>query len=175
MMPVPKHLKGCVIPRDSIVDEASLIGAVKCPCGGDHFQLLYPGQTHQWEGESIPCTAEIGKAFFFLIKAKCTECGKEHLVIDNDFHGWNGFICHDARQAALPRPPLVPWKCLACEGLEHTAEVAISTEGKTHFVEETDGEVDEDLWPEGFGWITIAIECKKCGKKSPQWVSFETM
>jgi len=175
MMPVPTHLKECVVPGSSKIDETALKAKVQCPCGGKVFELLYPGQTHEYDGKTIPCVAEIKKKFFFLIKAKCAECGKEHLLLDKDFHGWNGFVCHDPKQAKLPRPPLVPWKCLECGDLKHKAAVVISTEGKEDFISETDGEIDEDRWPDGFGWFTMAIECTKCGSKSPEWVSYETM
>jgi len=175
MMPVPTHLKDCVVPGSSKIDEGALKAKVQCPCGGKVFELLYPGQTHEYDGRTIPCVAEITKKFFFLIKAECVKCGKEHPLLDADFHGWNGFVCHDPKQANVPRPPLVPWKCLECGGLEHKAGIEIQTEGKEDFISETDGEIDEDRWPDGFGWFTMSIECTKCSAKTPEWVSYETM
>jgi DNA-directed RNA polymerase subunit RPC12/RpoP len=175
MMPVPTHLKGCVVPGSAKVDETPLKAKVECPCGGKTFHLLYPGQTHEYDAKATPRVAQIKKKFFFVIKAKCAACGKEHLLLDKDFHGWNGFVCHDAAQAKLPRPPLVAWKCLKCGELEHKAGVVIQTEGKQDFVEETDGEIDEDRWPDGFGWFTMSIQCTQCGAKTPEWVSYETM
>src|SRR6185437_9152477 len=64
MMPAPTHLKGIVVPRDAAVDEQALSADLRCPCGGDVFDLLYPGQTHEYRGELIPCTAEIGDITF---------------------------------------------------------------------------------------------------------------
>jgi hypothetical protein len=61
MMPVPTHLKQCVVPGESTIDEEPLKATVQCPCGGNVFQLLYPGQTHEYAGEIIPCTAQIEK------------------------------------------------------------------------------------------------------------------
>jgi hypothetical protein len=175
MMPVPTHLKGCVIPDSSAIDEGPLAAKVQCSCGGKTFHLLYIGQTHEYDGKPIPCVAEIKGKFFFLIKAKCASCAKEHVLLDKDFHGWNGLVCHDPLQAAQPRPPLVPWKCLECGGVQHKAHVQIQTEGKEDFISETDGEIDEDRWPDGFGWFTVSIECTKCGNKTREWVSYETM
>jgi hypothetical protein len=175
MMPVPTHLQGRVIPDSSAIDENPLAARVQCSCGGKTFRLLYPGQTHDYNGKPIPCVAEINKRFFFVIKAKCVACAAEHLLLDKDFHGWNGFVCHDPQQAGLPRPALVPWQCLGCRGLEHRAHIQIQTEGKDDFISETDGEIDENRWPDGFGWFTVAIECTKCGSKTPEWVSYETM
>ncbi len=175
MMPVPSHLVDCVIPKDASIDENPLDADVRCPCGLTRFELLYPGQTHEYNGEIIPCTAEVEGKFFFVLKARCTGCQREHLLLDADFHGWNGFVCHDPEQAALPRPPLVAWKCLSCEGTEHQACVQIQTEGKEDFSEESDGEFDEDRWPDGFGWFSVAIKCTTCDKDTPEWVSYETM
>lgn len=175
MMPVPSHLVDCVAPKDSAIDQGPLDGDVRCPCGSGRFDLLFPGQTHEYQGETIPCTAEINGKFFFLIKARCGRCQREHLLLDADFHGWNGFVCHDANQASLPRPPLVPWKCLACGATEHEASVQIQTEGKDDFISESGGAFDEDRWPDGFGWFSMAIKCTGCGRHTPEWISYETM
>jgi ribosomal protein S27E len=174
-MPVPSHLVDCVVPKDATIDESPLDAVVRCACGSSRFDLLFPGQTHEYAGEKIPCTAEIDGKFFFLIKARCAGCEREHLLLDGDFHGWNGFVCHDSKQASLSRPLLVPWKCLSCGRAEHEASVQIQTEGKEDFVAETDGEFDDDRWPDGFGWFSMAIKCTGCGKETPEWVSYETM
>jgi hypothetical protein len=175
MMPIPTHLKQCVIPDDPIVDEKPLAGAIRCPCGGEKFELQFPDQTHQWEGETVPCTAQIGDQFFFLIKAVCTNCRGSHVLLDIDFHGWNGFVCHDPKQAAVARPTLVAWKCLQCGWLEHTARVEVQNEGKEFCLSEADGAIDDDRWPDAFGWLTISLECVGCGHKPRTWVSCETM
>ena len=175
MMPIPSHLTNCVTPDSSEIDESPLLGKVQCPCGSDVFQLLYPGRTREHEEGPIPCVAEIDGKFFFLIKAKCCACKKEHLLIDIDFHGWNGFVCHEPNQANLPRPSLVPWKCLSCGSTEHKATILVSGEGKLDFIEETEGEFDEDRWPDGFGCFAMAIACSKCEKSTDGWISMETM
>jgi hypothetical protein len=175
MMPVPSHLKGFVVPKESDIDEALLDATVVCHCGSNRFELLYPGKTHEYGGETIPCTAKINGQFFFLLKARCTSCGIEHLLFDKDFHGWDGFVGHKESQASLPRPPLTVWHCLGCGKTEHKASVQIQTQGKQDFVEEGDGELDEDRWPDGFGWFTMPITCTGCGKHTPEWVSYETM
>jgi hypothetical protein len=59
MMPVPSHLQGLVVPLDDAIDEAALAADVRCPCGEAVFDLFYPGQNHKYEGETVPCTAEI--------------------------------------------------------------------------------------------------------------------
>jgi len=174
MVSVPNHLKDCIISNDSHVDEQPLIGVVRCPCGGQTFHILYPGQTHMHKGQQIPCTAEIDGNFFFLIKARCISCGKEHLLFDKDYHGWNGFVCHNYAQASLPRPDLTPWQCLSCGGLEHEASIKIDPVDKATFVEEAGDEFDEELWPEAFEWFSMSITCHNCGRQTKDWVSYET-
>ena len=175
MMPVPSHLVRCVVPRESVIDEAALDADMLCQCGSRRFELHYPGQTHEYQGESIPCTAEINGKFFFLVTACCTQCRREYLLFDKDFHGWDGFVCRDAEQGALPRPALVAWKCLVCGSTEHEASVQIQTEGKADFVEGTEGEFDPQRWPDAFGWFGMATKCAGCGKETAEWISYETM
>ena len=175
MMPLPTHLRDFVSPNESVLDESELVGSVCCPCGSREFTLLFPGHTQEYRGELTPCTAEVDGSFFFLITVACASCGKEHLLIDQDFHGWNGFVCHDESQAAKPRPPLVPWKCLACGGVRHAGTVRVHSPGRQGFVEEAGNEFDVERWPDGFDWFTVAIRCSACGKETPEWVSLETM
>jgi hypothetical protein len=175
MMPVPSHLVDCVIPKESTIDENPLDAVVRCPCGSTVLELLYPGQTHDFEGEAVPCVAEIDGKLFFLIKGRCTACHRSHLLFDMDFHGWNGFVCHDAEQAAIPRPSLVPWACLSCGVTAHEASVEIQTEGKGDFVAEAGQEFDVNRWPDAFGWFSMTIRCIGCGKQTCDWISYETM
>lgn len=35
--------------------------------------------------------------------------------------------------------------------------------------------MNKDRWPDGFGWFSMAIQCSRCGKETPEWVSYETM
>jgi hypothetical protein len=175
MMPVPSHLQGLVVPLDSAIDEEALSASVRCPCGDARFELLYPGHTHEHERETIPCTAEIDGKFFFVLKSRCVGCAREHLLFDKDFHGWDGFICHNSAQAALSRPQLVAWTCRECGETDHTGVVHNQTEGKEDFISEAGEEFDENRWPDAFGWFSLDLTCSKCGKESRELVSYETM
>ena len=66
-------------------NEDTFVAKVICPCGNNNFELLYPGQTHMWKNESIPCVAEINGNYFLIIKVRCSECNEEHLIFDSDF------------------------------------------------------------------------------------------
>jgi hypothetical protein len=175
MMPVPSHLAGIVVPLDDEIDEEALSAAVSCSCGESEFELLYPGHTNEYKGERIPCTAEIDGNFYFVLKSRCTSCGREHLLLDADFHGWNGFICHDAAQAALPRPQLIAWQCQGCSNTKHRGIVHIQTQGRDDFISEAGDEFDVNRWPDAFGWFSLDVTCSKCGKECKELVSYETM
>ena len=174
MMPVPNYLKDCVVPNKVHADEQSLVGIIRCSCGSQTFQVLYPGQTHEHKGQQIPCTTEIDGNFFFLIKSRCVSCGKEHLLFDKDYHGWNGLVCHDPTQACLPRPDLDLWRCLSCGGIEHEVSIKIDPVDKDTFIEQAGDEFDEEPWPEAFEWFNLSITCRSCGRLTKDWVSYET-
>lgn len=175
MMPVPSHLRNILIPRDKVLNEELLIGDVICHCGNRAFNVMYPGKTQEYEGREHPCTIEINGEFFFLIKAVCSKNNEEYILFDKDFHGSDGFLCHDEEQANLPRPPLVNWKCRSCNASSHEISVKISSQGKDDFMEVTEEEFDESRWPDAFEWIWITIKCSKCGLVTDDWVDYETM
>jgi hypothetical protein len=175
MIPVPNHLRTCTVPVDNEADEFQYVGKVKCACGGTAFQMLHTNATHEWEGEQVPCVAEIDGKFFLRIAAKCEQCGTEHLLLDSDFHGWNGFVCHDKKKAKQPRPPLVAWGCRQCAKMSFESQVTISSEGEVDAIEEADGDLDETNWQEGFSWIDIDVRCCDCGDEHEGWISYETM
>jgi hypothetical protein len=175
MMPVPTHLIGLVAPHDATPDEEALEATIRCPCSEDKFELLYPGQTQVYQGNPIPCTAQIGDRFFFVLKSRCTTCCREHLLFDKDFHGWDGFVSHDPEQAAQERPPLVPWRCQGCGELRHTGVVHIQTQGRQDFIDEAGSDFDANRWRDAFGWISLDLTCAGCGKHSPELISYETM
>jgi len=138
--------------------------------------MQHTGATHEWDGEIIPCTAEIDGGFFFRIVAKCVNCGTEHLLLDTDFHGWDGFVCREELGGHLrPRPALVGWPCKVCGKNMHKASVLVVSEDKETAFEESGGVLDETNWQEGFGWMNIDIRCAACGHSHEAWVSCETM
>src|SRR4051794_16594220 len=111
MMPVPTHLQGLARPFETVLDEAPLRAGLECGCGSHSFEFLYPGRTIVVGGRLQPCTVEIEGRYFYVVTCRCTGCTAERVLLDADFHGWNGYVCHDPEQAAVPRPPLVVWRC----------------------------------------------------------------
>lgn len=174
MHPLPKHLRGVVSPAEE-QEENCVEGKVVCTCKRDEFSLMYPGQTHEFDGQVIPCTAEISGNFFFILRADCLNCQNQHLLFDSHLHGWNGFICHEEEQARLPRPALVAWKCLECGGVGHKLDIRINGESQEEFEENAGEEYGLDAWPEAFGWISVSVSCTTCGKRTDDLVSYESM
>lgn len=174
-MPTPSHLEGVVVRDDTEFDEEPLVAPVRCPCGGDVFEILYPGQVHDGNGESAPCVAKVDGHFFLVLKVRCNACEREHLLLDKDSHGYNGYVCHDPAQSSLPRPALVPWRCLTCDVTGHRVVVTVCTAGRGDFEEETEGEFDPETWPEAFSWFRLGAHCIACDRNSPDLIDYETM
>jgi len=174
MFPIPSHLRSIFIPADERISEGLLIGIIQCPCGSNEFQLVYPGQTIEFQEKKLPCDIEIGGHCYFVIKLECCKCRAQHLLFDADFHGWDGVMCHDVEKASLPRPPLIQWRCLSCGALPHKVAVKIALESKENFVEQAGGEFADDRWPDAFQWIWITITCCNCGLETRDWVDYET-
>ena len=175
MMPVPSHLSDILFPRDKVLDDELLIGDVICGCGCRIFKVMYPGETQEYEGREYPCTIEIDGNFFFLIKAVCSKCNEEYILFDKDFHGWDGFLCHDSMKAKLPRPKLICWKCKSCKASNHEVSIKVSSQGKTDFIDATEGEFDESKWSDAFEWIWVTIKCSECKLVTEDWIDYETM
>ena len=174
MMPAPSHLTDCIRRPKNDADEEPLVAPVVCPCGSEQFAFLYPGQTAGDVDNSRPVVAAIDGKYFLVLRAACA-CGKSHLLLDADLHGWNGYICRDDAQAALPRPKLVPWQCLSCDATDHKLTVHVCTQGKLDFAEESEGEFPPETWPDGFSWFSMDTECVACGRKSDSLIDYETM
>jgi hypothetical protein len=175
MTPMPTHLVGLLDVATAVFVDNRLDASVQCSCGSRIFELMYPGQTHEVEGQLIPCTAEINGSFFFRIEVRCTQCAEKHLLFDADFHGWDGFVCRDEVQASLPRPPLETWRCLSCQEPGHTARVQVQNEGQEDFLDNAPTGIDPSRWVDGFGWFSMSISCAHCSCETSEWVSYETM
>jgi hypothetical protein len=72
--------------------------------GANPSSCCIPVQPHK--DSVIPVTLEKDGYFFFRIEAACKRCRIHHLLFDTDFHGWNGYICHDSaeRGSRFPIP-----------------------------------------------------------------------
>lgn len=173
-MKPPTHIAKCIKFMNKCLGGRLLNCEIGCICGNQNFMLLYPGATHNFMGKIMPCTLQIDDIFFFLIKAKCLKCNLEYILFDSDFHGWDGFVCHDVDNASKPRPSLTPWKCLECKGQEHLVYVQFCY-GDLDEIAKDLKEMQVENLADAFEWIYIDIKCNSCGYETKKWVDYETM
>ncbi|MDR2967962.1 MAG: hypothetical protein LBU74_08470 [Methanobacteriaceae archaeon] len=173
IIPLPKHLKDILIPIGDSNTEFQLIGKIVCRCGSEEFTIEFVGDDSNYQKDDVIKVAEIDENYFLIIKVKCNSCNKENLIFDNDYHGWNGFVCEgDSRK--LGRPETEDWQCNKCQNTNHSMIVEIASNGQDDFIEETEGELDREDWTEAFSWITIQVICNSCGETNNEWISYET-
>ena len=109
-LPIPRHLKEVLKPSGVDNGELQVTGEIQCDCGSKSFRIKLVGDTSCYVEERVIKVAEIDGHFFLIVKVQCNNCNKEHLIFDNDFHGWNGFVCGgDAKEQ--PRPEANVWNC----------------------------------------------------------------
>jgi len=174
MLPIPKHLKSILRLIGEKNNEFEVTGKIVCDCGSENFTVELVGDSSNYEKDSVIKVIEIDGNYFLIIKVKCNSCGKGHLIFDNDYHGWNGFVCEVlAKQNA--RPDTKDWECSKCKKSDHSITLTIHSEGQEDFKEEAGDEFDEEDWIEAFSSITIKITCNSCGETNDKWISYETM
>ncbi|MDR1070210.1 MAG: hypothetical protein LBL37_05460 [Gracilibacteraceae bacterium] len=174
MLPVPKHLKRILKLTGDSNSEFEVTGKIVCDCGSEKFTLRLVGDDSDYQKHRVIKVAQEGDNYFLIVKVKCNDCGREHLIFDNDHHGWNGFVCGgDSRD--LPRPAAKDWACDKCQKTDHALTVIIHSRGQEDFIKEGEDEFDPEDWAEAFAWITIKTVCGSCGETNDEWISYETM
>lgn len=173
-VPIPSHLQPILKPAGDGNSEFQVTGEIQCQCGCKQFEILFVGDDSQFESDRTIDVKEIGDDFFLIVYVKCADCNKELLLFDNDYHGWNGFVCGGDNRS-VDRPKLQKWQCDRCSNSENKVSVIISSQGKDDFMEEGGAEFGEENWVEGFEYITIETECCNCTEKHEEWISYETM
>lgn len=171
--PVPKHLKEILKPIGDN-NEFEVTGKIVCDCGSEEFKIKLVGDDSEYETNKVIRLAEIDDNYYLIVSVKCNNCNKEHLIFDNDFHGWNGFVCGE-NSKSIAKPETKNWTCKNCYGTNHSMTLLIHSQGQDDFKEEAGDEFDKNDWAEGFSWITIKLACNSCNEKNEEWISYETM
>jgi ribosomal protein S27E len=175
MLPIPKHLQKIFLPIGDAADEFEVTGRIICECSSENFSIEYVGESADYTSDRVIKLKEINGSYFLIVKVKCTDCSREHLIFDDHFHGWNGFVCGEEESfRKLPRPKGEIWHCKRCHRDNHSIVITINSKGQQDFIEEAEG-LNEDDWVEAFSWITIGIHCKSCDEANMSWISYETM
>jgi hypothetical protein len=113
---------------------------------------------------------------YFYLTAKCKQCGKEILLFDSRYYGYDGVCNHiEHPDKQYGTDGKIKTKKPHCEGAGYKVYVAFSNTGKDDLLVEQPIEgITEENWKDAFDWITIHLECSKCGKKT-KVLDFETM
>ena len=174
---LPTHLRECVRRPDVPVTEAEgrVAGPVVCPCGSSELELLYIGERGGTVRNPVICVTQVDDGFFLRLSASCPSCDRMHLLLDMDLHGWNGRVCRVEKEALRPRPPYKTWSCPKCQSTRQRISVMVLNDGREFILDEADGMLDGETWPDGFGWFGLSTECARCGTKIESLVDFETM
>lgn len=179
ILPIPIHLKNILIPRGEN-DEFEISGDIRCDCGNSEFIINFIGNDQ--DGIVTLCKRE--EAYYLVVKCKCKECDKVHLIFDSNLHGWDRFVCNEIEFKGYEDFPIEKyertWLCPKCNNDSHKVSIAISSQGKDDFITEVlensgDTRFVEDDWVNAFEWITISLKCLKCGFEDKEWIDYETM
>jgi len=174
--PTPKHLSGLLVADAKETEhEWQLYGTVRCTCGSDIFHPLYVAERIEDRERHFLRVAQVDGQWFCRIGARCTSCGREHLLFDAHFHGWNGYVCTDERVRRVARPPFQVWACQQCGATTHRVTLSIHGEGMEFALGESEDTLTEEDWFEAFGWIQVDVTCSACRFGPARIVDYETM
>jgi hypothetical protein len=170
--PVPSHLAGWVGPAE--VKDDRVTATVRCPCDCERMEFHFTGIFETPGGAVVPKTVEVGGVWFFLVKAVCERCRREHVLFDNLCHGHDGFLYHNPETAALPRPPLHLLRCPKCGATAHQGKVTIISDFKDrYFLEGYARQCGLEHWPDAYGCFAMGVTCCNCGHSTPGWIDYE--
>lgn len=175
MLPIPRNLKGIIKAVNNENTEFRFYGELVCRCQSKKFEILYVGDSEKYKEKYLIKLAEIEGEFYLIFKSKCIQCNEIYNLFDKDYNGWNGYVCKGFGKRQNPRPIPEKWYCITCSNSMHKIRITIYSKGKKDFIEETQGEFDEEYWEEAFSWICVEIKCSMCSLTSKEWISYETL
>ena len=123
-----------------------------------HWKIVFPEIRIEVFPPEMPSFASV-----VSWRARCCQCGTEHLIFDNRFHGYDGIFCNDGQNRDY-----VPNYVQRSNREKAPRRVEITTENDVtlaQFKENTGIDCDQDAYSNGFGWISISIVDEK-GKKT---------
>lgn len=173
--PTPKHLQDLLVVDAERSTEHELYGDVRCSCGSEVFRLLYVADRVEDKNRQFLRVVKVDGQWFCRIGVQCTSCNREHLLFDDHFHGWNGYVCAEDQVRRTARPPFQEWACQQCGTSNHRVELWIQGEDMDSALGESEGMLTKKDWFEAFGWITVDVTCAACGFGPTNIINYETM
>ena len=125
-------------------------------CNGmlHHWKLVFPGIRIEVFPPEIPLFATV-----ISWRARCSACGKEHLIFDNRIHGYDGVFCsNDRNRAYIPQYVQRTFRDKAPRRIEITTENDMTLEV---FHENTGIECEYDSYTNAFSWISVSAVDEK--------------
>lgn len=124
------------------------------------------GKIHYWKAledskEEIIIPEKPYFSGITVIKAKCADCGKEHLIFDSRIHGYDGITSEETKEA-MDYEPHFRSKCKGFVSLSLKIE---NSESFEEFSEDFDLGFNEEQYSNAFSWIMIYKTDEK-GKKT---------
>jgi hypothetical protein len=175
LYPTPQHLRGILELHLRQSNGHQIQGAIRCPCGSYTHALLYVGNRTERNGQPRLELIEVQGHYLIAIAAKCTACAQEHLLFDDRFHGWNGYVCGSEEEREMPRPPWLEWHCHHCDAAPQKLTLTLQGEDTPTLIPEADGLLNRANWHEGFSNLTLDLTCPACRKPPTEILSLETM
>ncbi len=124
------------------------------------------GKIHYWKAledskEEIVIPEKPYFSGITVIKAKCADCGKEHLIFDSRIHGYDGITGEETKEAMEYEPHFR----LKCKGIVSLSLKIENSESFEEFSEDYDLGFTEEQYSNAFSWIMIYRTDEK-GKKT---------
>ena len=115
-----------------------------------HWKLVFPGIRIEVFPPKIPPFATV-----ISWRAKCSACGKEHLIFDNRIHGYDGIFCSDGKDKEyIPQYAQRIFRDKAPRRIEITTENDPTLEA---FRENTGIKCEYDSYSNAFSWISVSV------------------
>ena len=172
-LPIPKNFQKILFPYGKRNNEFKVVGSLKCTCGSNNFEVLYVGDEENYSKDNFVKSIEIDGVHFHIVKSKCSKCEKNYALFDRHYNGWEGHLDNGSGGRKLPRPNTKKWECIKCNESIHKVNVTIHSRGKKDFIEEAQGDFDENEWIEAYNAIWFEIECIGCNLKNYSWTGGE--
>lgn len=108
-----------------------------------------------------------------VVKAVTSDLNTEVELFHSLRNGYDAMI--SAEQTYLPVKFKKKNKCRVCACETYKIYVHIHNTGRQDLMECDCEKITDKNWTNAFDWISIDLECSKCGKKTKRWFETETM
>ncbi len=145
-------VKECILEE---IDSVSIVGGMVWNCRRDENGDLhyYEVKSGVWEEFELPEMPSFATAESY--KAICSECGKEFLLFDNRFHGYDAVLASEGLSRDLEYKPTYAQKKFK-DGKPRRIKFEVENfDTLEDFCEDLGEEYDEATYSNSFSWIWV--------------------